>query len=153
RLNLGKAENKRDSSLETSAHEVEDQTLPHQLVSLLPANPFLDFTDERATSTIAVVYFSLFMWLNLVSLIKSNPETGEKVRDGIVAVNEWVMQLVKIILALTPYGIFAIMANTVATSDFQAIYDLGLFVIASYAALIAMFLVHLVIISLTGLNP
>src|SRR5690625_3009187 len=59
----------------------------------------------------------------------------------------------KIIFALTPYGIFAIMANTVATSDFQAIYDLGLFVVASYAALITMFLVHLVIISLTGLNP
>lgn len=152
-LNLGEAENERAASLQTSAEEVEGQTLPQQLVSLLPANPFLDFTGERATSTIAVVFFAVFMGLSLVRLIKSNPETGEKVRAGIVAVNEWVMQLVKIILALTPYGIFAIMANTVATSDFQAIYDLGLFVVASYAALIAMYLVHLIIITLTGLNP
>lgn len=152
-LNLGEAENERAASLQTSAQEVEDQTLPQQLVSLLPANPFLDFTGNRATSTIAVVFFAVFMGLSLVRLIKSNPEAGEKVRVGIVAVNEWVMQLVKIILALTPYGIFAIMANTVATSDFRAIYDLGLFVVASYAALFAMYLVHLFIIALTGLNP
>src|SRR5699024_4635248 len=104
-LNLGEAENERASSLETSAQEVEGQTLPQQLVSLLPANPFLDFTGERATSTIAVVFFAVFMGLSLVRLVKSNPDTGEKVRAGIVAVNEWVMQLVKIILALTPYGI------------------------------------------------
>src|SRR5699024_3754918 len=103
-LNLGDAENERAASLETSAQEVEDQTLPQQLVSLLPANPFLDFTGERATSTIAVVFFAVFMGLSLVRLIRSNPETGEKVRAGIIAVNEWVMQLVKIILALTPYG-------------------------------------------------
>ncbi len=152
-LNLGEAENERAASLQTSAEEVEGQTLPQQLVSLLPANPFLDFTGERATSTIAVVFFAVFMGLSLVRLIKSNPEAGEKIRSGIVAVNEWVMQLVKIILALTPYGILAIMSKTVATSDFQAIYDLGLFVVASYAALFAMYLIHLVIVALTGLNP
>ncbi|WP_411842534.1 L-cystine transporter [Salinicoccus sp. HZC-1] len=152
-LNLGEAETERAASLESSAAEVEGQTLPQQLVSLLPANPFLDFTGDRATSTIAVVFFAVFMGLSLVRLLKNSPETGEKVRQGVVAVNEWVMQLVKIILALTPYGIFAIMARTVATSDFQAIYDLGLFVVASYAALIAMYLIHLLIIALTGLNP
>src|SRR5690625_2057597 len=77
-LNLGDAENERAASLETSAQEVEDQTLPQQLVSLLPANPFLDFTGERATSTIAVVFFAVFMGLSLVRLIRSNPERSEE---------------------------------------------------------------------------
>lgn len=63
------------------------------------------------------------------------------------------MGVVRIVLQLTPYGVLAIMARTVATSNFGAIADLGKFVIASYAALIAMFIVHLIIVSLTGLNP
>ena len=152
-LNLGEAENERALSLESTASEIEDQTLPQQLVSLLPANPFLDFTGDRATSTIAVVLFAIFMGFSFVRLMQRNPESGEKIRTGIIALNDWVMQLVKIILALTPYGILAIMASTVATSNFQAIYDLGLFVVASYAALLTMYLVHLLLIGLTGLNP
>ena len=63
------------------------------------------------------------------------------------------MGVVTIVLRLTPYGILAIMARTVATSDFGAIYSLGKFVIASYVALGIVFAVHLLIITLSGLNP
>lgn len=152
-INLGEAENERATSLEESASEVEDQTLPQQIVSLLPANPFLDFTGDRATSTIAVVIFALFLGFSLIRLLRKHPDSGEKIRAGILSVNDWVMELVKIILRLTPFGILAIMTTTVATSDFGAVVDLGLFVIASYAALIVMYLIHLIILAVTGLNP
>ncbi|MHC0551835.1 L-cystine transporter [Salinicoccus sp. CNSTN-B1] len=152
-FNLGEEENNRSIALESTASEIEGQTLPEQLLSLLPANPFLDFTGERATSTIAVVFFAVFMGVSLIRLMDRDQENGEKIRSGIIAVNGWVMQLVKIIIALTPYGVLALMTSTVATSDFGAIYDLGVFVVASYAALITMYLVHLGLIALTGLNP
>lgn len=152
-INLGDAENDRGITIETTAEGVVDQTLPQQLISLLPANPFLDFTGGRPTSTIAVVIFAAFLGFALIKLAKHNPEIGEKVSNGIIAINEWVMELVKIILRLTPYGILAIMSVTVATSDFRAAVDLGMFVLASYVALIAMFVVQLIIIALTGLNP
>ena len=45
------------------------------------------------------------------------------------------------------------MANTIATSDFGAIWTLGKFVIASYAALIVMYIIHLLIVTGMGLNP
>ncbi|CAD2074712.1 L-cystine transporter [Phocicoccus pinnipedialis] len=152
-INLGDAENAHGITIETRATEVADQTLPDQLVSLLPANPFLDFTGERPTSTIAVVIFAAFLGFSLIQLLKQKPEIGEKVSSGIIAVNEWIMQLVKIILRLTPYGILAIMTVTVATSDFKAAVDLGMFVVASYVALITMFIVQLIIIAITGLSP
>ena len=63
------------------------------------------------------------------------------------------MGIVRIVLRLTPYGILAIIARTVATSDFGAIYSLGKFVLASYVALGVMFVIHLIIIMLSGLNP
>ena len=74
-------------------------------------------------------------------------------KKGIDALYSLVMGVVRIVLRLTPYGILAIIARTVATSDFAAIYSLGKFVLASYAALIVMFIIHLVIISASGLNP
>ena len=74
-------------------------------------------------------------------------------KKGIDALYGLIMGVVRIILRLTPYGVLAIMARTVATSDLGAIVDLGKFVIASYVALIVMFLLHLVIVALTGLSP
>lgn len=47
------------------------------------------------------------------------------INKGIDAIYSLVMGVVTIVLRLTPYGILAIMARTVATSDFAAIYNLG----------------------------
>ncbi len=63
------------------------------------------------------------------------------------------MAIVTFVLRLKPYGILAIMASTIATSDFAAIWTLGKFMIASYAALITMYIIHLVILTILGINP
>ena len=63
------------------------------------------------------------------------------------------MSIVTFVLRLTPYGIIAIMASTIATSDFQAIWTLGKFMIASYAALITMYIIHLILLAVMGINP
>ena len=62
------------------------------------------------------------------------------------------MSIVTFVLRLTPYGIIAIMA-TIATSDFAAIWTLGKFMIASYAALLTMYVIHLIILAIMGINP
>ncbi len=70
--------------------------------------------------------------------------------DAVYAI---VMRMVTLILRLTPYGVLALMAKTVAGSDINAILKLGNFVLASYVALIVMFVIHLLLIALSGLNP
>ena len=70
--------------------------------------------------------------------------------DAVYAI---VMRMVTLILRLTPYGVLALMAKTVAGSDINAILKLGNFVLASYVALIVMFIIHLLLIALSGLNP
>lgn len=152
-INLGEAENARSLDIESTASEIEGLTLPEQITQLIPANPFLDFTGQRGASTIAVVIFTALLGYSLLKFKKHDEVRANKLSEGILILNDFVMELVKIILRLTPYGILAIMANTVATSDFRALVDLSLFVVASYVALIAMFIVHLIIIALTGLNP
>ena len=147
----GDAEMARGESIVEKSVEVT--TLPDQILSMFPANPFADLTGSRSTSTIGVVIFAAFLGFAYLSLRRKEDVTADNVKKGIDAIYGLIMGVVRIVLQLTPYGVLAIMARTVATSDFAAIVDLGKFVIASYVALIVMFLIHLVLISLTGLNP
>ena len=149
----GEAEVARGVSIEERSTGVADRTLPDQLIDLLPANPFLDFTGARPTSTIGVVIFAAFLGFAYLTLSRRDEKNAATVKKGIDAIYSLIMGVVKIVLRLTPYGILAIIARTVATSDFGAIYNLGKFVLASYAAILVMFGIHLLIIALSGLNP
>lgn len=152
-IDLGQAENARSSEIANTAREMTATTLPAQILELLPANPFLDFTGARATSTIAVVIFAAFIGFAYLRVARKQPENGHLLKRGIDAVYALVMAIVTFVLRLTPYGILAIMINTMATSDFAAIWTLGKFVIASYAALITMYVIHLMILSALRINP
>lgn len=152
-IDLGNAESSRGSEIASQAKDMSANTLPQQILELLPSNPFLDFTGQRTTSTIAVVIFAAFIGFSFLRVMRKQPESGNLLKRGIDALYALVMAIVTFVLRLTPYGILAIMTSTIATSDFAAIWTLGKFVIASYVALIVMYIIHLVIISGIGLNP
>lgn len=152
-INLGNAEQARGSEIAKQAKDLTAHTLPQQILELLPKNPFLDFTGQRATSTIAVVIFASFVGFAYLRVARKQPEHGKLLRRAIDAIYSLVMAIVTFVLRLTPYGVLTIMANTLATSDFGAIWTLGKFLIASYAALITMYIIHLIILSALGISP
>ncbi|EOD3723732.1 L-cystine transporter [Staphylococcus aureus] len=152
-INLGNAEQARGSEIAKQAKDLTSHTLPQQILELLPKNPFLDFTGQRATSTIAVVIFASFIGFAYLRVARKQPDHGELLKRAIDAIYSLVMAIVTFVLRLTPYGVLAIMANTLSTSDFGAIWTLGKFLIASYAALITMYIIHLIILSLLGISP
>lgn len=152
-LNSGDAEVARNEQLKQTVVGVQDMTFPQQIVQLIPSNPFQDLTGARPTSTIAVVIFAAFIGISYLGVKRKDPEHGEffaKIIDTLYSV---VMRVVTLILRLTPYGILAIITKVTATSDYEAIAKLGRFVIASYVALIVMFLVHLLLLSFAKLSP
>lgn len=152
-LQSGEAEEARNVELTERAAMVEDLTIPEQILAFLPANPFADLTGSRPTSTIAVVIFASFIGIAYLGVRRKQQEQAElfaKIVDTLYAI---IMRIVTLILRLTPYGVLALMTKVAATSDYEAIVNLGKFVIASYVALIVMFLIHLVMISLAKLNP
>ncbi|MCT6922599.1 MULTISPECIES: L-cystine transporter [Bacillales] len=149
----GDEELARGEALVERSETLAAASLPQQIIELFPANPFADLTGARSTSTIAVVIFSAFLGFAYLSVARKEQEMAATIKKGIDAIYALIMGVVRIVLRLTPYGILAIMARTVATSDYGAIYNLGKFVIASYVALLVVFIIHLLIITLTGLNP
>lgn len=152
-LTEGEEEAARNAALEERVGTVEAMTIPQQILELFPANPFLDLTGARATSTIAVVIFAAFIGIAYLGVKRKDPEHAElfaKIIDSLYAVT---MRIVTLILRLTPYGILAIITKVAATSNYDAIVKLGKFVIASYVALILVFIVHLLLLAIAKINP
>ncbi|MEH7307568.1 L-cystine transporter [Neobacillus drentensis] len=152
-LNQGDAEAARNAELEQKVVGVQDMTIPQQIIELFPSNPFQDLTGARPTSTIAVVIFAAIVGMAYLGVKRKDPEHGEffaKIIDTFYAI---IMRVVTLILRLTPYGVLALITKVMAMSDYAAIAKLGKFVIASYVALIAMFVVHLLLLLLAKLSP
>ncbi len=127
-------------------------TLPSMILSFIPANPFLDMTGARKTSTIAVVLFSIFIGISATGIAARQPEMFASFSHFIKVAHAIVMRMVTLVLRLTPYGVFALMAMVVANSSLASIMNLLTFVLASYSALLLMFCVHLLLIGGVGLN-
>ena len=152
-LTSSAAEVARGVQLQGSLETAKALSLPKLLVSFVPTNPFLDMTGARKTSTIAVVVFSIFIGISATGIAAKKPEIFASFESFMKVAHAIVMRMVTLVLRLTPYGVFALMFAVVASSSYADILKLINFVVASYSALILMFMVHLAIIAGVGLNP
>ncbi|OTG66131.1 L-cystine transporter [Acinetobacter sp. ANC 4470] len=150
----GTAETERLNTIQTDyADKVSGLNIPDLFLSFIPSNPFAELTGAHPTSIISVVIFAVLLGMAGLNLIKTDPEKGQKVLAAIQVLQAWVMKLVRLIMTLTPYGVFALMAKVVVSSKMADILNLGGFLVASYVGLAIMFTVHAVILLITGVNP
>lgn len=150
----GAQETERLNAIQTDyVGQVTDLQVPDMFLSFIPTNPFAELTGAHPTSIISVVIFAVFLGMAGLNLIKADAEKGKKLLAAIEIMQAWVMKLVRLIMTLTPYGVFALMTNIVANSKLADILNLGGFLVASYIGLGIMFAVHALILLLTGVNP
>lgn len=150
----GTQETERLNTIQTDyVGQVADLQVPDLFLSFIPSNPFAELTGAHPTSIISVVIFAVFLGIAGLNLMKADAEKGQKLLSAIDILEAWVMKLVRLIMMLTPYGVFALMTNIVANSKMADILNLGGFLVASYIGLAIMFIVHAVILALTGVNP
>jgi len=149
----GDRENARATVLETRQEVVADLKMAEVLVRFIPTNIFADLTGARDTSIIAVVIFGMLFGLAALLVSREKPEQADRIRDFTDTIQAVIMRLVKLVMGLTPYGILSLMTYVVASSNGSDILNLIGFVIASYVAIAIMFLIHGLLLSLTGNNP
>lgn len=152
-IEMGQEETERGTELESTLSEVDEQSTPERILSFIPSNIFLDMTGDRPTSVIAIVIFSMIVGIAVLGLRRKNPEQAETFTKIVNAFYAVVMRIVTLILRLTPFGILALMANTVASTNVAGILQLGKFVVASYVAIFIMFVIHFILVACFGLNP
>ena len=151
-LASGARELARAEALESRQGSVANMSLAQLLVSFIPRNIFLDLTDARDTSIIAVVIFGLIFGVAALLVAGEDKTHGDRIRAFVDTTQAVVMKLVKLVMNLTPYGVLALMTRVIATSDGNAIVTLIGFVVASYIAIVIMFGVHALMIGLLGAN-
>ncbi|MFM5527342.1 cation:dicarboxylate symporter family transporter [Aeromonas veronii] len=129
------------------------QTLPALLLSLVPTNFAADMAGSRGLSVIGVVIFTVLAGVALLQLKAEHPEAGARAAVAIDTLQLWVMKMVRVVIALTPYGVMALIAWVVAHYPLSEILSLLGFILVCYVAILAMFAVHMVILLLIGQNP
>ncbi|SUB33220.1 sodium/dicarboxylate symporter family protein (SDF) [[Pasteurella] mairii] len=137
----------------TKAGLVTAMSIPDMLLSFIPKNPFADLTGANPTSIISVVIFSAFLGIAALSLGKEDAALGERIAQGVETLNKLVMRMVRFVIRLTPYGVFALMIKMASTSKWADIVNLGNFILASYVALGLMFIVHAILLFFVKVNP
>ncbi|MDO8861869.1 cation:dicarboxylase symporter family transporter [Haliea sp. E1-2-M8] len=127
-------------------------SLPEVLIRFVPANIFHDLTEARPTSIIAVVLFGILFGIAALGVARESPARGAQIEAFVETTRLIVMRLVHLVMALTPYGILALIGGVVASSDAGDIVTLLSFVVASYLAIAIMFAVHAALLFLHGVG-
>lgn len=148
---IGDAEQNRIAYMENRAST--NLSLPVQLLKIIPTNPFAAMTGAGDNATLSVVLFASLLGIAVLILRKEEPELAEKFKNGVKVFYGVIIELTYMILELTPYGVCAIMARTLATTDYSAITTLAKFALASYVALGLVLIMHLILLAAFGFNP
>ncbi len=152
-LEMGESELAASERLELRLEDFQSKPIQEQIVEIIPTNPFYSMTGQGSSATLSVVVFAAFIGISAIGIRKKKPESAEFFGKIISSLHDVVMRMVTLILRLTPYGILALMTKVVSTSNFSEILRLIKFVLASYVAIIVMFIVHFIILAILGLNP
>lgn len=142
----------RASSLTEKSTELGSMNFADLILAPIPSN-FGFLVGEGSSAALTTVLFGMFLGYSILQVDKRKPEKVALFIDMLNSSKEVVLSMVREILKLTPFAIVALMATFMATTSFSGMSQLVLFVIGTYVAIIIMYIVHLLMLALFGLNP
>jgi L-cystine uptake protein TcyP (sodium:dicarboxylate symporter family) len=150
-LEIGEAESKKTSQLEEKAQE--GLSIEDTIIDIIPSNPISALAGQGNNATLSVVLFAAFLGIGVIGVRTYAPEQAEFFGKIMNSLNTLVVEVVMMIIMLTPFGIFSLMTKTIAGSDYTSILRLVTFVLASYTAIFIMFIIHGLILAAVGVSP
>ncbi|WP_372871733.1 dicarboxylate/amino acid:cation symporter [Shewanella sp.] len=126
-------------SMQLASSEVRERVVPgfaQVLLDMIPVNPFASLTDGKV---LQIIVFAALVGI-AINAVGEKAEPLKKVFD---AGAEVMFQLTRMVLKLTPIGVFGLMAWVVGEYGLSTLLPLGKFIIAIYiAALIHILFVY-----------
>ncbi len=123
------------------------------ITGFVPTNIFAMLTGAESTSTLSTVLFAMFLGYVIIELRKRKPEKVVPFVELADSAKEITVSAIRLILQITPYAVFALITKFAATSSLTSLAELSKFLVASYVAMIVMYIIHLAIVAMVGLNP
>lgn len=120
------------------------------LRGLLPSNPVASMADGNI---VAIIIFATFLGLAVKRLSKKYLDIIKPFIDLIEAFYKIIVSVAMTVIKFMPYAVVALLANTITARGLASMISVVQFIVALYISVAIMFIVHLVIIAINGLNP
>lgn len=133
-----------------SADQVGEMTpIGETLLGMIPTNIFAALSSGTLVSCIV---FGTFVGIAIV-LMKNN-EYKNTLRKGLNAIADLMLRVVEIVLGLAPFGVFSLIANTIATNGASVAGFLASYAVTIYLSLLIMFIIYIVVVYIfTKITP
>lgn len=142
----------RSASLAEKSTNFGSMSISDLILATVPSN-FGFLVGQGDTAALSTVMFGMFLGYSVLQVDKRYPERVKLFIEILNTTKEVVLSMVREILKLTPFAIVALMASFMAKTSFTGMTQLVLFVVGTYIAIIIMYIIHLLILSMFGLNP
>ncbi|CEQ26597.1 cation:dicarboxylate symporter family transporter [Paraclostridium sordellii] len=120
------------------------------LRGLLPSNPVGAMADGNI---VAIIIFATFLGLATNRMKKKYMDTVKPFINLVEAFYKIIVSVAMAIIKFMPYAVVALLANTITARGIASMISVVEFVVALYVATAILFIVHLIIVSINGLNP
>lgn len=117
---------------------------------LLPSNPVKAMAEGNV---VAVMIFAAFIGIAMRRLEGKYSDVIKPIKDLVEGAYKIITSVALTIIKLMPYAVVPLLANTIAGRGIESVLSVINFIIALYIAAAIMFVVHLIIVALNGLNP
>ena len=137
-----------DLALPTAFAAAEAPSLTQVLIDIFPTNPIAAMAEGNM---LQIIVFSILFGIALKSL----GEAGSSLKNSFEVINNVILSLVRMLIELAPYGIFALLFSLFAVQGFGMIGDLAkYFFLLVFVLLFHGFVTYGSLLTLIGrLNP
>lgn len=122
------------------------------LSNLIPANPVEAMVNMNV---IGIVIFAAFIGVGARRMYGKEKYKAviAPFYKGIDALHQIIISITMTIIKLMPYAVVALLANTIALRGLQSVIEVGKFILVLYFAIVVMFVIQLLQLTIFGLNP
>jgi Na+/H+-dicarboxylate symporter len=114
-------------------------TFSQVILDLTPSNPI---GDAAGGKVVPVLIFAIFIAVAILHVGSKKPEAVKPVRNLIESLTQVLHQVIKYVIRLTPYGVYALVGAMAARYGLETLKPLASVIFTSYVALI----IHFVLI-------
>lgn len=114
----------------------EIPTFSQVILDLVPSNPFNEAAEGKV---VPLLIFAIFLAVAIIKVGSKDAKAVQPVREFIASLSQVLHQVVKFVIRLTPYGVFALIAGIASRYGWETLQELGSVIITSYVALILHF--------------
>lgn len=128
----------------------EIKSIVDTLRGLIPSNPVQAMAEGNV---VAVVIFAGFIGFAMQRLKNNFHQEIKPAIDLVEASYKIITKVALTVIRFMPYAVIPLLSNTIAGRGLSSIISVINFILALYVSVAIMFVIHLIIITLNGLNP